>query len=328
MKSEVSDLVAPGVVATSPILILTGPTAAGKSEIALQLATLLSGEIISADSMQVYRGMDIGTAKPSTEERLRVPHHLIDLLDLSESFDAARFIRMVDAVIEEIRRREKVPIICGGTGLYLKGWLDGLGSAPPANAALRAELAATPLAHLLQELEKSDAETFRNIDRQNPRRVIRAIEVIRLTGKPYSAQRAVWDNEPGKTKRGAICFGVTWPPGELRERISHRVDHMFNQGLVRETEQLIGRGLTANPTAMQALGYRQVVEHLNGVRSLDDTIELVKIRTRQFAKRQLTWIKRHLRLQWISRHQGMNPALAAREIQTFYRGLESGPAAV
>jgi tRNA dimethylallyltransferase len=326
----------------SPILLIGGPTAVGKSEIALELAARLSGEIISADSMQVYRGMDIGTAKPSIAERERIPHHLIDVADITQPFDAARFLRMADEAIDGIRSRGKMPIICGGTGFYLKAWLAGLGNAPAANAELRAQLSALPLEDLLKELERADPITFEKIDRQNPRRVIRAVEVIRLTGKPFSAQRAEWAEKgsgaealgvqldaPARSKRNVLCYGISRPPGELRERINQRVDQMFARGLVRETEQLIGRGLTTNPTAMQALGYRQVVEHLNGVRPLDETVELVKIRTRQFAKRQMTWFRRQMRLEWHSVDEARDVAslIAARWIQASNGARTSSSAA-
>ena len=173
-------------------LLLAGPTAVGKSEIALLLAEKLGGEIISVDSMQVYRGLDIGTAKPSPAARARVPHHLIDVVDLTEPFDAAQFLRLAHRAVADIQGRGRLPILCGGTGLYFKAFLEGLGQAPPADAALRAALEATPLPELLRELAERDPATYERIDRQNPRRVIRAIEVIRLTGKPFSAQRADW----------------------------------------------------------------------------------------------------------------------------------------
>ncbi len=279
-------------------LLLAGPTAVGKSEIALLLAERLPGEIISVDSMQVYRGMDIGTAKPSLEDRTRVPHHLIDVVDLNQPFDAAKFVELARPAVLEIQSRHRVPILCGGTGLYFKAFLEGLGQAPPANAALRAELEAAPLPDLLRELADRDPATFEKIDRQNPRRVIRAVEVIRLTGKPYSAQRAAWKAE-GRMQKAELNFALVRKPKDLHQRINARVDDMFRRGLVAETEQLLQRGLAENRTAMQALGYRQVVEHLRGVRSLPETIELVKIRTRQFAKRQLTWFRRQQNLKWI-----------------------------
>ncbi len=290
-----------------PILI-TGPTATGKSEIALLLAEQLGGEIISADSMQVYRGLDIGTAKPSPADRVRVPHHLIDICDLTESFDAAQFARLAHHAAAEIQSRRRVPVLCGGTGLYIKAFLEGLSEAPSADAKLRAELEAVPLEELLAELRERDPAAYEKIDRQNPRRVIRAVEVIRLTGKLFSKQRTDWNVLPASSPEGlklevpARCrnhvFCFTRSSGDLRIRINARVDAMFARGLVDETRELLKHGLAENKTAMQAIGYRQVVEHLRGERSLAETIERVKIRTRQFAKRQLTWFRAQKNLEW------------------------------
>ncbi len=294
----------------SPVF-LAGPTAAGKSAVALALAERIGGEIISVDSMQVYRGMDIGTAKPGPEELRRARHHLIDVAGLEETFDAARFVRLAGVAVAEIQSRGHVPIFCGGTGFYFKAYREGLGEAPPAHAALRAALEAQPLAELLAELEKNDPATFQRIDRKNPRRVIRAVEVIRLTGRPFSGQRAAWGNAGGGAAAG--CFCLTRPAGELLERIARRVEEMFAKGLVAETESLLGRGLEQNPTARQALGYRQVIEHLRGRRDLAETVELVKIRTRQFAKRQLTWFRRQMRLEWISL-EGQPPEAVAGKL--------------
>ena len=312
---------------TAP-LFLAGPTAVGKSAVALLLAERLGGEIISVDSMQVYRGLDIGTAKPTPAERARVPHHLIDVVELSEPFDAARFVRLAQAAVADIQARGCVPIFCGGTGLYFRAYLEGgLGTAPPADAALRAQLNATPLADQLRELAQRDPETFARIDQKNPRRIVRALEVIRLTGQPFSTQRAEWtqasrrsnveDGRPPSLGAQVSSLRVSstdqhagWtpalhficlnrPPEDLRRRIDARVDEMFARGLVVETRELLTRGLAENPTAMQAIGYRQVVEHLRGERGLAETIELVKIRTRQFAKRQLTWFRRQPTVDWV-----------------------------
>ena len=280
-----------------PPIFLAGPTASGKSSVALFLAEQLNGEIISVDSMQVYRGLDIGTAKPTQEERARVPHHLIDVVDLSESFDAARFIVLAGKAATEIQSRGHTPIFCGGTGLYFKAWLEGLGDAPPSDANLRAALEATQLDVLLKELECSDPVTFARIDRQNLRRVIRAIEVIRLTGKPFSGQRAKWSADA--TQPPAVFFALRRDASDLHQRIDRRVELMFHLGLVEETRGLLNAGLEQNPTAMQAIGYRQVVGHLRGERSLQQTIELVKIRTRQFSKRQMTWFRRQSAIEWI-----------------------------
>jgi tRNA dimethylallyltransferase len=292
-------------------VLLAGPTAVGKSEIALRFAEQIGGEIISADSMQVYRGLDIGTAKPSAADRARVPHHLIDICDLTGAFDAAQFARLAHRAAAEIQSRSHVPVLCGGTGLYIKAFLEGVGEAPPADAKLRAELEAAPLENLLAELRERDPAAYERIDKKNPRRVIRAVEVIRLTGKPFSAQRADWNwggtafgDPQNQGRRHAVppktnfyCF--TRQPADLHARINARVDAMFARGLAEETRELLKRGLTENKTAMQAIGYRQVVEYLRGERSLPETIELVKIRTRQFAKRQLTWFRRQLGPEWI-----------------------------
>jgi tRNA dimethylallyltransferase len=281
-------------------LLLAGPTAVGKSEIALLLAEQLGGEIISVDSMQVYRGLDIGTAKPTPAERQRVPHHVIDVVELTEPFDAAQFARLAHTAVKDIQTRGRAPILCGGTGLYFNAFREGLGQAPSADPVLRAELESTPLPDLLGELERRDPATFRKIDRQNPRRVIRAIEVIRLTGKPFSAQRAAWSLPAARTPHPAPLFCLTRDDADLHLRINARVDEMFRRGLVAETQQLLLLGLAQNKTAMQAIGYRQVVEHLRGQRSLAETVERVKICTRQFAKRQRTWFRRQGGVEWIS----------------------------
>lgn len=287
-------------------VFLAGPTAVGKSAIALALAEKIGGEIISVDSMQVYRGLDIGTAKPTAEERVRVPHHLLDICDLNESFDAAQFIRQAQKAVELIQSRGKTPIFCGGTGLYFKACLEGLGEAPPADAKLRAELEALSLADLLAELRECDPAAYEKIDRQNPRRVIRAVEVIRLTGKKFSEQKARWGEAPGEPQLSGddgsphqrlIC--LTRAADDLHHRINVRVDEMFARGLVDETRELLKHGLAENKFAMQAIGYRQVVEHLRGERDLAETVDLVKIRTRQFSKRQLTWFRRHGNCEWI-----------------------------
>ena len=298
----------------SPPFLLAGPTAVGKSPIALLLADRLGGEIISVDSMQVYRGLDIGTAKPSPVERARVPHHLIDVVDLTDPFDAAQFTRLAHRAVADIQARGRLPVLCGGTGLYFKAFLEGVGQAPQADPALRAQLETTPLPDLLRELADRDPLTYERIDRQNLRRVVRAIEVIRLTGQPFSAQRAPWQASDPASRPSTPFFGLSRSSADLLKRIDARVDEMFRRGLVAETEQLLKRGLAQNRTAMQALGYRQVAEHLRGARSLPETIELVKIRTRQFAKRQMTWFRRQAHLTWISLDPDESAQAAAERI--------------
>lgn len=278
-------------------IVLAGPTASGKSAVALELARTLNGEIVSVDSMQVYCGLDVGTAKPSSTERSAVPHHLIDVANLNEGFDAARFLALAQAAIADIQARGRVPILCGGTGLYFNVYLNGLGTAPAPDPVLRAELEATPLPALLDELARLDLVTFNEIDLENRRRVVRAVEVIRLTGQPFSQQRAKWsERAPALIGR---MFGLQRDREDLVRRIHQRVDAMFAAGLIEETRRLLSLGLENNRTAMQAIGYRQVVEHLRGERGRLETIELVKIRTRQFAKRQRTWFEGQMDLTWI-----------------------------
>lgn len=277
-------------------LFLGGPTASGKSRVGHLLAEGLGGEIISVDSMQVYRGLDIGTAKPSPEERAHVPHHLVDILDLSESFDAAQFAARAQMAAADILKRGRVPIFCGGTGLYFNALLDGLGKSPDSNPVMRAELEQCPLEELLLELLARDPETYERIDRKNPRRVIRAVEVLRLTGQIVTPQRARWETEP---EASPVFFaGLERDPEDLKRRIDLRVDEMFALGLEAETRRLLGLGLEANRSAMQAIGYHQVVDYLRGGLSHEDTIALIKQRTRKYAKRQMTWFRRQARVQW------------------------------
>lgn len=310
----------PSAIRHPRVLLLAGPTAVGKTEIALLLAERLGAEIVSVDSMQVYRGLNIGTAKPTPAELARVRHHLIDVVELADAFDAAQFLRLASAAVADIQARGKPALLCGGTGLYFKAFLEGLGEAPPGDPQLRARLAASPLPELLRELAERDPATYEKIDRQNPRRVVRALEVIRLTGKPFSQQRASWGRGPGFAHHAAPFFGLARSAEDLRRRISTRVDDMFRRGLVAETEQLLQRGLAQNQTAMQALGYRQVAEYLRGVRSLPETIELVKIRTRQFAKRQMTWFRRQVSLTWIHLTPDETPDCAAKQIAERFVG--------
>lgn len=278
-------------------IVLAGPTASGKSAVALELARMLGGEIVSVDSMQVYRGLDVGTAKPTAAERATVPHHVIDVAGLDENFDVARFLNLAQTAIADIQARDRLPILCGGTGLYFNVYLNGLGTAPAPDPGLRAELEATPLPALLDELARLDLVTFNDIDLDNRRRVVRAVEVIRLTGQPFSQQRARW-SERAPALLGRM-FGLQRDRDDLVRRIHQRVEDMFAAGLIEETRCLLAAGLATNRTAMQAIGYRQVVEHLRGERGRLETIEWVKVRTRQFAKRQLTWFHGQLDLAWM-----------------------------
>ena len=285
-------------------ICIAGPTASGKSAVAIKIAELLQGEIISVDSMQVYRGLDIGTAKPSEAEQAGIPHHLIDCAGLEETYDAARFVREATAAERKIER----PIYCGGTGLYFQAWLEGLGESPPADAAVRAEIEAKSHEEQLVELKAADPETFERIDQQNPRRVVRAMEVIRLTGKPYSEQRAEWQNTVPSN-----FFLIEREREDLRARIEARVEAMFAAGLVEETCSLRA-ALEDNRVAQQALGYRQVIGYLQGEQDLPNTVAMVKSRTWQFARRQKTWFRRLQGAVRLSVSADEAPAETARRI--------------
>lgn len=272
-------------------IYLTGATASGKSALAMHLAKRLGGEIISVDSMQVYCGLNIGTAKPSAEEQAEVPHHLIDVAQLSEAFDAAQFVRLAKSASESISSRGRIPIFCGGTGLYFRALMEGLGNSPPSDELLRDELSLLPFESLVAELKIKDPKAAKQIDLKNPRRVLRAVEVIRLTGRPYSEQRIGWD----KLKRAPEnLFCINREVDVLNQRIHKRVDEMFSLGLIEETQILIKQGLRDNRNACQALGYRQVLDLLDGELSLESVIDKVKIKTRQFAKRQRSWFRNQM----------------------------------
>jgi tRNA dimethylallyltransferase len=262
------------------------------------LAERLDAEIISVDSMQVYRGLDIGTAKPSVEHQRRVKHHLIDVAGLGEPFSAGAFVTLAKAAIERLAATGKRAILCGGTGLYFSALREGLGAAPPRNPALRRELEAASLDALLGELRRVDPAALALLDVHNHRRVVRAVEIIRTTGLAWSEQRANWGPGPGAADPW-IWLGLARDRTDLRLRIDARVDRMFADGLVEETQALLAAGLAENRTALQAIGYRQVVEYLQGQRNLSATIELVKTRTRQFSKRQMTWFRKFLPLEWL-----------------------------
>ena len=285
-------------------IFIAGPTASGKSAVAMEVARHKGGGIVSVDSMQVYRGMDIGTAKPSAEEQSAIRHHLIDITELADTFDAATFVsRACEAATSE----EQV-IFCGGTGMYFQALLEGLGEAPSSNPELRAELENTATENLIKEIAGKDPATHEAIDHQNRRRLVRAVEVIRITGKPFSEQRAEWTGQVPEQ-----FYLLQREAEDLRTRIEERVEQMFAKGLVDETRAL-QPALEQNRTAFQALGYRQVIEHLRGERDLPDTIALVKSRTWQFAKRQQTWFRKLKGATHLQVAAGEEPAATAMRI--------------
>ena len=281
---------------SDPVIYITGATASGKSALAMRLANTLGGEIISVDSMQVYCGLNIGTAKPSAQEQNEIQHHLIDVAQLSEAFDAAQFVSLAQQALKIIWKRGRVPIFCGGTGLYFRALIEGLGESPPGDESLRDELAQMPIESLVTELRIKDPEAAKQVDLKNSRRLLRAIEVIRLTGRPYSEQRTGWNNVD-KAPQNLFC--ISRDVDVLNQRIHKRVDEMFNQGLVEETQTLIKKGLRNNRNACQALGYRQVLDLLDGKLDLENVVHQVKTKTRQFAKRQRSWFRNQMKCKFL-----------------------------
>ena len=281
---------------SDPVIYITGATASGKSALAMRLANTLGGEIISVDSMQVYCGLNIGTAKPSSQEQNEIQHHLIDVAQLSEAFDAAQFVSLAQQALKLIWKRGRVPIFCGGTGLYFRALIEGLGESPPGDESLRDELAQMPIESLVTELSIKDPEAAKQVDLKNSRRLLRAIEVIRLTGRPYSEQRIGWNNVD-KAPQNLFC--ISREVDVLNQRIHKRVDEMFNQGLVEETQTLIKKGLRNNRNACQALGYRQVLDLLDGKLDLENVVQQVKTKTRQFAKRQRSWFRNQMKCKFL-----------------------------
>jgi tRNA dimethylallyltransferase len=274
-------------------VFLVGPTAVGKSEVALLLAEELNAEIVSADSMQVYRGMDLGTAKPTAAERARVRHHLTDVVDVSEPFNVARYRALAVAAIEQIQRRNRLPLVVGGSGLYLRVLTEGLFEGPGANVAIRARLEPLSAAELFDHLQRVDPATAARIDRHNKRRLVRALEVFELTGKSISERHPQRAGQP----QWSVMICLERDRADLYDRIERRVDWMFAHGLVEETQRLLAQGLCQNSTARAAAGYREVIEMLDGARGLEATIARVKTRTRQLARRQLTWFRHQARLE-------------------------------
>lgn len=285
-----------------PLLAIVGATATGKSALGMILAAELGGEIVNADALQVYRGFDIGTAKPSAAERQRIPHHLIDILDPEERYSAGEFARRAEEAIAGIAARGRLPIVVGGSGLYLKALLEGISPVPAGDPAVRAELlarlAAEGLPALYRELQERDAETAARLPAGDTQRILRALEVEQASGRPLSA----WiSRHPfGKKRISAIAIGLTVPRAILYDQIASRVHRMVEQGWMNEVADLLDGGVSPEVPAFQAIGYRQIVLHLRGEWSRERALEETIRSTRRFAKRQETWFRREPDIQWYS----------------------------
>ena len=287
----------------SKVIVICGATATGKSDLALDVASQIGAEIINADSMQLYRGMDIGTAKLKVSERRGIVHHMLDVLDVTQDSTVAWYQECARLAITDIHGRGLHAVIVGGTGLYIKAILDDL-NFPDTDAEVRARLeklgedfGANYLFERLQELDPAAALA---IDRANIRRVIRALEVIEITGKPFTANLP---REDSSRYPDALQFGLVMDRESLRERIDLRVDRMWEEGFVDEVDQLITQGLTRGTTARRALGYAQIVDMRQGMLTEEEAKEETKRASRQYARRQETWFSRDQRIQWVATHQ-------------------------
>lgn len=282
------------------LLVICGATATGKSELAIALAHHFGGEIVNADSMQIYRGMNIGTAKLSVHEREGIPHHLLDVLDINQVSTVAWYQSAAREAISEIESRDKTAIVVGGTGLYLKSILDELNfpdTNPEVRERLEQELARVGLSVLFERLEKLDPAAAIAIDRVNARRVVRALEVIEITGKPFTANLP---REASSRYPHARQFALVMDREKLSERISARVERMWAAGFVDEVDGLIRQGIMDSKTAQLALGYSQIIAFRKGLMSQEQAREDTKRATRQYARRQETWFSRDERITWIS----------------------------
>jgi tRNA dimethylallyltransferase len=283
---------------SAPAVAVVGPTGTGKSDLAVDLALALGGEVINADAMQLYRGMDIGTAKLSADQRRGVPHHLLDVLEVTESASVAVYQRTARDIAATLLAEGRVPVLAGGSGLYVRAVLDDLdfpGTDPRVRAELDAELDDLGAQALHQRLRRLDPVAADRILPSNGRRLVRALEVIRITGRPFSAALP----EPGPERYGAVQIGLDTAPAALDARVDARVDRMFAAGLVDEVRALLPRGLREGRTAARALGYHQVLAALKDGTDPAEAAEPTARATRRFVRRQRSWFRRDHRIHWL-----------------------------
>jgi tRNA dimethylallyltransferase len=280
------------------MLVILGPTASGKSALAHTIARRAGGEILSVDSMQVYRGMDIGTAKSGTLERTEVRHHLTDVVDPNESFTVARFVELAEAVIGDAERRSAPLVVTGGTPLYYKALFEGLFDGPPGDQEVRRRLRLLPNEELMRRLTLVDPAAVARIHVNDSKRLVRALEVHELTGRPISSFQTEWSN--AALRHEAVWIGLSWERETLNRRINARVKTMLAAGWLQETRRLLERFGSLSPTAQEATGYHELIEHLQGRMRLDEAFEQIKMATRQLARRQMKWFRRWTQVKWLA----------------------------
>jgi tRNA dimethylallyltransferase len=297
------------------LLAIVGPTASGKTPLSLLVAERLNGEIVSADSRQIYRHLDVGTAKPTREQRASIPHHIVDMLEPSEEYTAGIFGKEARDVIVRIVGRGKVPIVVGGSGLYVRAVIDGLFEGPGKDPELRSQLeeklrALGPDA-LLEELRRVDPRSAVRMTTAKPRPVIRALEVYYATGKPLSEFHAEQRTQP---PFHVTQVGLVWERQTLYARINERVDRMVERGLVAEVQRLLQSGYDERLNSLNSVGYKEIISHLRGEISLERAVEQIKQNTRNFAKRQMTWFRTDQRIDWLTLDADSNLDEVARAI--------------
>lgn len=314
-------------IASQPLVVLVGPTAIGKSRIAIEVAQALGTEILTADSTQVYRGMDIGTDTPSEEDRQGVPHRLIDLAEPDEPFNAGAFRRRVLPEISRLYEKGLLPLVVGGTGLYVRALLHGLWSGPPSDHALRGQLEEEARVRggesMYQELGRVDPVTACRLHPRDTVKVLRALEVYRQTGTPLSKAHEKHGQE--KTPFRALMLGLTMERGALYQRIDQRVDVELAKGLVEETRTLLAKGYSRGLVSMKSLGYRQMAGYLEGEYSFAEAVRRLKRDTRHFAKRQMTWFRKEPGLAWVEVHPDESVRSVSQRILMLIEGFVSNP---
>ncbi len=301
--------------ALPPVVAVVGATAAGKTELSLDLAEALGGEIVNTDAMQVYRGMDVGTAKLPVAERRGIPHHLLDLLEVTEPATVAEFQRLARAVVDDCRARGRTPVLVGGSALYTRAVLDRFdfpGTDPQVRARWEAELAEHGPEELHRRLAEVDREAAARIEPLNGRRVVRALEVVEITGRPFTAALPV----PSYFYDRTVQVGVRIPRPVLDERIELRVQRMWEAGLVEEVRRLAAAGLRDGRTAPRALGYQQVLAFLDGECTEDEARQRTVVGTRRFARRQESWFVKDARVSWVDWDDPEREARAVEAVGT------------
>lgn len=288
-----------------PLLVIVGPTASGKSALAMELARTCGAEILSVDSMQVYQGMDIGTAKPTQPQRREVRHHLLDRVRPDEQFSAATFVEMADRVIGQSNARGAKLIATGGTPMYFKALFEGLFEGPSADEEVRERLRAMSGEELHERLRRVDAAAAERIHAADSRRLVRALEVYELTGQPISSLQKQWERQQPARHR-AVWIGLRWDREALNRRINARVKEMIEAGWVEEVRGLLANFPVLSKTAREATGYAQLIDHVLGLISLGEAVERIKIDTRQLSRRQMKWFKRFPEVHWLDGRNEMD----------------------